>query len=300
MPSADVGLPASPELGGEARCAAGQRCVDAEPARDPSGRVIGRVGAALTPPSTTLCPSCVRNVGYAITALPRDVTELFTLMTPSMAVRYRHPDIPAAPRIKLHAPLPIALQPLTILELIDHETGVWAASVAEASAGVCRYVEHLATPLEQRVADAAWFLKTNLSRLVELGPVEHPARSVTARRGDGHQDLRIGWGWVGDQRARYDWWTTRTGVDGALLLWDLHLQAEKLAGRTPADRVPLPCPLCRRRTLVREHHSKRVVCRSQKCPHFMSDNAYQQMAEGTVDDFNALASKLLEREEAAQ
>lgn len=298
MPSADVARPASPDLGGPGRCAAGQRCVDAALARDPNGRVLGKVGAALVPPSTTLCPGCVRNVGYALGALPGDVTELFTLLAPSMAVRYRHPDIPATPRVK-KAPLPIALAPLTLIELIDHELGVWAASVAEATGGRSEYVRHLAAPLEQRVLDAAWFLRTNLTRLLQVGEVEHPARSLKVRRGDGHERLRLGWGWVGDQRARHDWWTTRTGVTGALLLWDLHLQAERIAGRTPADGVPVPCPKCMRRTLVREHHSRRVLCRSERCTHFMSDDQYEHMANGSHDDFRRLAAKLAEQEAAS-
>ena len=115
---------------GRPRCARAARCEDAQPITTDDG--TSYTGGALVHDGSHLCPVCTRYLGYALTGLPLDVAELSLHMAPTLQITYRDPDVPAAPRVKKHAPLPINGRAEALQALIDHETGVWAQAVADA------------------------------------------------------------------------------------------------------------------------------------------------------------------------
>lgn len=272
----DPDPPADPSLTGE--CVRGRACADRRSTVDPDfGRVT--VGA---PSRQPLCDTCIRHLGYTLVALPLDVAELGALLVPSMAVRYRPPDMPAPTRVKLHAPLPLDGSAMALQDLIDHEVTSWAESTADA-AGV-PWDSRLEDRTRQlhRVRNGCQLLAYRIDWFLALPPTAHRVRSAGEEPTDG---------WPDEQRARMDmdphgeWWIDRDGTEGALALFDLHRQVEGFVGRTPADRCPVPCPACERRALVREHRSRRVVCRY--CWRPMTDDAYEQLVNVLDRTFGA-------------
>jgi hypothetical protein len=215
-----------------------------------------------------LCPDCAGLVRDAVVHLPLDTAELSTLMQPSTAIRLRDPDAPAAPRIKLHSPVPIRTDVEALRALILHETTMAAADLAV----------HVRVPWspraarQSRIGDAVkrsclligrwlpWFL--------DMPAMTYPARSLTARRADGHDPDTT-------TRDRADYWTTRDGADRAMVLLDLHERVYQLAGRIRSDRLPEPCPVCQR-ALYREHARGIVKC---SAGHQMDDDDYDEFTQ---------------------
>lgn len=256
------------------RCRAAQRCRNGENIHDETGERIDRLGAVIE--DGTLCQACTNRVAYALGSLPADVEDLSDLLEPTGEQHWQDPDMPFQPRQKKAPPLPLRESVLALQELIDYEVTVWAESVSDADqANWDSYAaEHSRRP--ERVARACGLLRYRLVAFVELGETEHRARSLTTRRADGHDEDRT-------TRARDDYWVSREGWEGALLLVDLHERAERFAGRHPGDRIPVPCARCHRRALVREHRVSseegrrygqpgKVVCRA--CCSEMSDDDY--------------------------
>ncbi len=253
---------------GYGQCVRAGQCEDAVRQVSAEGRSI-YVGAAATQP---LCATCIRYLRYALAALPLDIAELSDRLVPSMAVRYRAPDMPTQPRVKLHAPLPLDGSAMALQSLIDHEVTSWAESVADA-AGV-PWDTGLAGRSRQlhRVHNGCQLLAYRTDWLLALPAVRHRVRSAGEHPLDG---------WPEDLRARMDFddhgevWIDRDGTEGALTLFDLHAQVEGFVGRATGDRAPMPCPKCERRALVREHRSGRVTCRY--CWREMSDAHYEEL-----------------------
>jgi hypothetical protein len=109
-----------------------------------------------------------------------------------------------------------------------------------------------------RVKVSCMVLRANLPTLLALGPTEYRARSLGTNRAEGRPDELV---------TRYgdDCWTTRDGIEGALLLLQLHRKAWSTAKRHTA---PLPtfvkCPNCRQFAVRRypgDTHGRCMVCR---------------------------------------
>jgi hypothetical protein len=272
------------------RCRRAERCVDRERIPNPDvehgDRVVDWVWAGLVIHNTggpDLCPTCIRYVRYALNDLAGDVEEITEeLLIPSSDVRYRDPDMPAQKRIKLHSPVPFDLDAKSLQELIDQELTMWATAVWRALDPTLPGPEpdsawnpHLAASSRQlpRVRWAVRYLTNRLDTLLALPVTETRARSRTARRADGHDE---------DVTTRFgdDYWTRRDGVTAGLLFIDLHHLAEKLSCRAPADRLPVPCPECRRLTLLRLHGQGRVEC--EHCRERWTDDQYEQLHADTA------------------
>ncbi|MEV1295220.1 hypothetical protein [Pseudonocardia sp. NPDC049635] len=269
MPEHDPTLPA----GATGRCVRERDCVDAVKAAATPGGPPVYVGAPTT--GGAFCDTCVRYLRYAIAGLPYDVAELSTLLAPSLAVRYRSPDLPGPPpRVKLHSPMPLDGTALDLQALIDHEVTSWAESVADF-AGVDWDSDVAARSSQRRrVHDGAQLLAYRYEWLLGMPPVWHRVRSAGERPTDG---------WPVESIDRMepddhgDLWIERDGVEGALVMFALRRTVEGFAGRTPSDRCKLPCPKCQRPALVREHRNRRIVCRF--CWHPMGDNEYERMLD---------------------
>lgn len=257
------------------RCRRGPLCAERDRGEDGEGNAVWS-GALLS--GDGLCGSCTRHVGYAIAQLPGDVTELSSaeLLAPTGERHLADPRMPLPPRGKPGPETPLRDDVYSLVELIDAEVTMWATSVAR-SAGMDGSGSGEWLPINlrdmtraRRVEQCCQLLGHRLPYLLGLPSVEHPARSKTARRADGHDP---------DLTTRYgdEYWTNRDGVEGALLLLKLHRDAEHYTGRKPADRVPLPCPRCRRPALIRLHNQGDpgggyVDCRA--CHHRMTDQEY--------------------------
>lgn len=243
----------SPAVAEPYRCHRGHRCEDREPVFDATGSHTGWVGAEL-PTRDGLCGGCVSAVSGSLTHLPLDVVEL-TLMIG------RAPEATTleTTRIALSAPgprIPVRENVAALRALIDHEVDCWSRAVAydtgEAWTRPRRDLRR--SRIGYRVAAGCGFLRPRLSRLLQLGLVEHRARSATANRVDGHDE---------DTTTRYgdDYWTSRTGLEGALLLLDLHERAWALAGRSEREeRMHLPCTTCGQLALFHDPGGDEVWC----------------------------------------
>lgn len=218
------------------RCRRAHRCGDREPVRDENGDPTGQwVGAGL-PTVDGLCPICISAVDSALIHLPGDVVELTDLIgrdpagslleTVRVSVRPPEPGLPILEHVE------------ALRALIVHEADSWATSVAREEGVAWSTLAARRATIERRTEDAAKLLRHRLSAFLALGPVEHRARSLTTRRGDGHDP---------DIATRYndDYWIVRTGLDGALVLLGLHERAWTLADRSDrAERMHLPCKSC--------------------------------------------------------
>jgi len=271
----------------EPLCARGADCQDRQPGVDPDTGTVTHVGAPVEQDSG-LCATCIRYVRYALAALPLDVAELTTLLRPSMAVRHRDPQLPDQPRVKLDAPVPIDLRMEARRALIDHETLLWAEAVVVASGETWDDEWARSTRIGHRVQHTASLLADNVLLLLSLPTERRPVYSTGIERHDGHNVDEV----TTDGRDVY---ADRDGLDGALTCLSLHRQVEAVAGRISSTRLRLPCPICRRMDLHREHHRSRtdprtgevsqgrVVCRT--CWRPMTDWAYEEYRATTARAF---------------
>ena len=229
------------------RCKGGSRCPNGESLRDPlTGELIERVGCLLD--DGNLCDSCVALGLEDLRWLPVDYRDLGELLTPDGGRRPRDPDMPAAPRIKLYAPLPLRSGPLDLQFLIDREVRGWAGALAGA-AGLWETGEwsswaaaHSTWPV--RIEQSCQLLEHRVTQLLDMTDVELPARSLTARRADGHDPDRT-------RVLGREYLTTRDGWEALMLFRYLHAQANRWCGRGTDERVMTPCVKCDRRALVR-------------------------------------------------
>lgn len=218
------------------RCVRAHRCGERVPVRDEHGDPTGDWVGASIPAERGLCPVCISAVDSALIHLPGDVRELTGLIG-----RDPSGSLLETVRVSVRAPepsLPIRENIEALRALIVHEADSWATSVARAEGVDWSTLAAQRASIERRVDDAAKLLRYRLSALLALGPVEHRARSLGVRRGDGHDpDIATV---CGD-----DYWITRTGLDGALVLLQLHERAWVAADRSErAERMHLPCKTC--------------------------------------------------------
>lgn len=219
------------------RCRRGYRCGDREPVLDQDGYPIqGEWVGAQLPTHDGLCRVCISAVSSALSHLELDVT----MDLDDLIGRLPDGSTLESTRIALSAPgsvPPIRLEIEALRALIVHEACAWAGSVADAVRLEWTVPPDYGARIK-RLPRAADLLRHQLSTFLSLGETEHRARSLTARRCDGH-DEQIATVF-GD-----DIWTTRTGLEGAVLLLELHEMAWSLADR--ADRSEplfMPCTAC--------------------------------------------------------
>lgn len=237
------------------RCRRGRWCSAKESVRDRvSGFHVGWVGAAIDE-ADGLCVRCTGLVEAALVALPMDVAEITKEIGKPLGGAQEEQTAHAKPG----PTLPIREDREALRALIDHETCAWARAVAD-TAGVrwSRYLEEHSR-VGSRVGVACALLRYRLTTFLALGPYEYRARSLGVRRTDGHDE---------DVVTRYgdDYWTTRDGIEGALLLVRLHERAEAMARKHEA---PMPvfarCPDCREFALRRYPGHSHATC--QTCGH---------------------------------
>lgn len=210
------------------RCHRGPRCVDRE--SDPDTPAIKR-GAQINA-SEGLCDACTRLVAQAIECLPQDY---FELQAEIASRRNGHRELVTGTR---EPPAPISLTIAALQSELLHEAQCWAESVAE----VLRIDWDTQAARDSRPAAvlfrASDVLGTALPVLVSLRGVQHV-------------------GWVDDE------WTIleRDGLDGAVLLVELHRRAQILTGQQRlVHRLPAPCPRCERLALTRDDGDEVIAC----------------------------------------
>lgn len=235
----------------EFRCRRSGWCARREAVHDPvSGDFLEYVGCPIES-SDGLCTICESKVLDALIHLPGDVEELTQLIGKPLSGGVQEYISGQKPGPSI--PVQVHLEALRAL--IDHETMSWAKSTAEAD-GFAKWSSlqmHQSRPAF-RVKAACCLLRQHLPVFLSLGPVEHRARSLGVRRGDGHDEevMTV----YGD-----DYWVTRDGLEGAILLLDLHSKAWKIAQRhqTPTTES-IPCRSCGWMTLRRFPGDSRVKC----------------------------------------
>lgn len=274
----------------EPRCLRGDACADVCELRDEAGAWIANMGALLGPHDACgLCRVCNARARHATRYLLLDWLDMGVLMKPTGEIRFRDPDVPTAPRVKLHSPMPLRAAPLDWQILAHHEATCIADTIALA---LDQPQPFASAKMHARFSQAATFIHDHWDALLVLGPTEQRARSEGYDETEGNDldDVRYTDG---------DVWIVRDGPEMASRLFDLHLSAERKTGVAAVDVLPVPCPACARpRTLVRDHRANSVHCRNKRCAHYMSDDAYDELRTMTPDSFTALSAQLAAQEVA--
>ncbi|PXY25159.1 hypothetical protein BAY59_24345 [Prauserella coralliicola] len=201
-----------------------------------------------------LCPTCTRHVERAIAELPRDYVEL--------SLQLGKTGSPVGDKVSgsRDTPTPIRLGVEATMRAIAHEAQVWAESVGE-------------------VLNTAW--DTQTARDSRPGAVLQRACTLLAGSVSALLALRGVDHLVGDDRDGYVP-VTRDGVDGALVLADLHQRARFILGKTRiVHRLPAPCPRCESTALERPDGSDTITCSA--CLRVYSWDEYQRLCCALAD-----------------
>ncbi|HEX5522818.1 MAG TPA: hypothetical protein VFX53_05190 [Pedococcus sp.] len=232
---------------GEHRCVRAGRCV----AADIDTQSDRRRGAATSLPDT-VCDGCAERVVRALRELPRDYVALEAILGHHARAVEKvsgSPELPVPPRLDV----------LVAQADIDIELSTWAAPVAAELNIVWDVARMAAQRPGPRLTRAARLLAVNVVLLLRLGPVEV-----------------MGWTY-GPVR------TTRTGVEGALRLLDLHQRAQLLITGGPGDsRLSVPCPSCEG-VLIRRNGADHVEC--QGCPRTWPEADYRRLCVILAEDY---------------
>jgi hypothetical protein len=233
------------------RCLRGRLCPDHD--TTPDGH---RVGAATEAPDS-LCTTCERHTGRAVTELPRLYAELETIV----AARSVAGEHVSGTR---EQPTPPRLDVLTVQADIDATLTAWAQPVA----GRCRIGWDTAAVRRlrpgPRVHRAAHVLGSNLDALLRL-----PAVPIGVWTAD-HGVISV----------------KHNGLDGALRLLRLHQRGRQLVTGGSGDaRLPVPCPQCEAPALVRHNGRDQVDC--QACGSYWPESDYRRLCLILADDYRA-------------
>ncbi|WP_158884064.1 hypothetical protein [Amycolatopsis anabasis] len=224
------------------RCYRGSRCTHHE--TDPDYPTIKR-GAPINA-AEGLCDACTRHLRQAIVDMPRDYLDLETTIAGTRdGLRQLVAGTP-------ELPVPISLTIASVQAELLHEAQCWAESTAEVL-GVWWDTQKTQRSRPGVVLERAKHVLTGgLSAFLALRNVVHT-------------------GWV------FDCWTTldRDGLDGALVLLDLHYRARALTGqRRLVNHLPVPCPNCDHMALIREDGDETIECRA--CAQRYTQDEYER------------------------
>jgi hypothetical protein len=243
----------------EFSCRRGDQCAERQAERDPAtGDHLGWIGGQIDTVDG-VCKIDYDKIKNALLHLPGDVAELSALIgkpiTHALSERLSSsrpgPSIPL--REHLHA----------LSELIDFETNAWAGSLAAEMGLEWSSLSMHHSRAGRRVQLATNLLGVWLSAFLELGLTEHRARSLGVRRTDGHDEATV---------TRYgdDYFTSRDGLQAAILLLNLHEVAWRIAQRHTAEvHIAFPCRRCGFLALYRELGKGTAHCRH--CFHEVSE-----------------------------
>lgn len=208
------------------RCYRAARCADWGP--DGNG---GRLGARINA-SHGLCPTCTRHATSAIEELRGDYETLSNLIGMS------RPGMGDKVSSSRDLPVPVNLAVEALRAEMVFETACWATSVAHTSRIQWGARSLRSIRPEVRLARAARLLSRSVPVLLALRGVVHAV-------------------WSDGRRVPME----RDGLDGALLLLDLHYRAKAVAGlRRLVHRLPAPCSYCQRLALERPDGSDTIRC----------------------------------------
>lgn len=257
-------------------CRRNDHCAQRESVRDEvTGDHLGFVGAQIYT-ADGLCEIDYDKVLDALVRLPLDVAELTTLLAKPVS----HALSEKLASVKPGPTLPVREHLHSLRDLIAHETWHWARSLSWELDQPLSSLDAHRSRMGHRVKVSCLVLAKYLPALLELGPTEHPARSLGIRRTDGHDPDFV-------TRDGDDYKVTRDGLQGAILLLELHEMAWRAAARhTTAVHISFPCRRCGYLALYHELGEPLAQCRH--CFH-----------EVTLDHIDILKSSLARSTPAA-
>jgi hypothetical protein len=236
------------------RCLRGRQCADHE--STPDG---GRLGAATEAPDS-LCPACERRAQRAIRELPRLYAELETIIG-------QHASVGEHVSGTRELPTPPRLDVLTLQGDIDWAVSTWAAPVAAR----CRIPWDESAMRRSRpgprIERGAHILASNLDALLRLNAHEVPV-------------------WVPgySERTGKRVPVKHNGTECALTILTLAQRGRHLVtGGSGDSRLPVPCPHCEARSLVRANGGEQVDCMS--CGSYWPEAHYRRLCLVLADAF---------------
>lgn len=192
--------------------------------------------AAATTAPDTLCDRCIAAIAAAVAGLWQDYLGLGQLVI----------EPSTGPTSEIRSPSPTPSLPIDIHDdalKVELETVVGHAAAA------------ISDNPPQAFVTAVTLVEDNLDVL--LRAPRHPV---------------VMWNRSGDQRVRID----VDGIDIALKLSSLHRRARMILGVDRGkDRMPVPCPRCEARKLVRFHGEDGVLC--EACLGRWTDDDYRYL-----------------------
>jgi len=213
------------------RCHRGPRC--ARWARHPD--TGARLGAQINA-DRGLCGACACHLGDVLGDLPRDYAELHRILA-----RVTRPgaDVVSGTR---DLPIPLRADVEALMAEIVHETVCWAESTSD----VLGIVLDTQTTRDSRpgvaLQRAARILAGAVPVFLALRDAEHAEPALV----DGAATV-----------------LTRDGLDGAVVLLDLHHRVRAVTGQTRLiNRLPTPCPRCEYLALERADGDDVIQCRA--------------------------------------
>ncbi|QYB01462.1 hypothetical protein I1A62_29970 [Rhodococcus sp. USK10] len=221
-------------------CRTGPYCRDAT--HGPHTTKDGWLPAVTTLPNT-LCPKCMRDVAAAVGGLWDDYLGLHGLI--------RHPSAGLGSEIRASSPTPQV--PINV-----HADALMVE--LEEVAGRCAIAITIAIGQDPpkgtfAIAASLAVIEQNIDVLLDVP--SHKAW-VWNRAGDGRECIEL------------------DGIGLARALVVVHRKAREAIGvDRPRDRMPVPCPRCESRQLVRFHGTTDVTC--QSCRSTFPDTQYQQL-----------------------
>lgn len=211
----------------------------------------GALVPAITLHPNTLCPSCIRRVPPAVSALWSDYLALDRMAG--------DPTLRAPARSGVHStptpPVPVDVHADALMCEIAEEAHRCAECIADQL--------HMTAPAASSVGLCLDLIEANVDVLLTV-----PAHDSMA------------WNRAGDDYVE----TTFDGPALAVRLVELHRRARlAVAVDVGRERMPLPCPLCEESTVGRWHGETDIDCRS--CGKVWPPEEYRQMTQILATDY---------------
>jgi hypothetical protein len=236
------------------RCRRGLRCADARSrtVHDEDGEPRRERFPAWAVVPNGLCRICTQLTKRAIEQLPADYVELGEMLGKT----YGSTDEPTGGTREL--PVPIRLGIEALQAAILDETDRWASALVES----IDWFYYGTGQRRERVGYACGWLSGLFDRFLGL-PACQQVRLDPSEECLSGVDSTV--------------YAMESGLDGALLLLEMHEQVTTIAGRTArATRLWTPCPKCQRLSLEHPEGANSVDCK--RCGHRMPYDRYEEMA----------------------